>query len=321
MKDVYQRIYETGIIPVIKIDDAKNAVPLAKALIDGGLPAAEITFRTAAAADAIRAIHENFPEMLIGAGTVLTPEQADTAIACGAHFIVSPGFNPTVVKHCINKGYIIIPGTSSPSEVEAALELGIDTVKFFPAEAAGGLAMLKAMSAPYGKVKFMPTGGLNEKNILSYLEFNKIVACGGSFMVKDEYIKNGEFDKIRELTENAVKLMLGFKLVHVGINAENEEEALKLAKMFEIFGMANKNGNSSVFAGTEVEVMKGNARGKYGHIAVATNNIPRAEAYLASKGISVIEESRNVDEKGETKAIYLDMDVNGFAVHLVKAKK
>ena len=201
MKDVYQRIYETGIIPVIKIDDAKDAVPLAKALIEGGLPAAEITFRTAAAADAIKAMHEAYPDMLIGAGTVLTPEQADTAIACGATFIVSPGFNPTVVKHCISKGYIIIPGTSSPSEVEAALELGLDTVKFFPAEAAGGLAMLKAMAAPYGKVKFMPTGGLNEKNILSYLEFNKIVACGGSFMVKDEYIKNGEFDKITALAE------------------------------------------------------------------------------------------------------------------------
>ncbi|MBE6682047.1 MAG: bifunctional 4-hydroxy-2-oxoglutarate aldolase/2-dehydro-3-deoxy-phosphogluconate aldolase [Ruminococcaceae bacterium] len=320
MKDVYQRIYETGIIPVIKIDDAKDAVPLAKALIDGGLPAAEITFRTAAAADAIKAISEAYPDMLIGAGTVLTPEQADTAIACGAHFIVSPGFNPTVVKHCISKGYIIIPGTSNPSDVEAAIELGLTTVKFFPAEAAGGLPMLKSMAAPYTMMKFMPTGGLNEKNILSYLEFNKVVACGGSFMVKDEYIKNGEFDKIRELTENAVKLMLGFKLVHVGINADNAEDAEKFAKMFEVFGLTNKIGNSSIFAGTEVEVMKGNGRGKYGHIAIATNNIPRAEAYLAAKGVKVIEESRNCDEKGNTKAIYLDMDVNGFAVHLVKAK-
>ncbi len=320
MKDVFQRIYETGIIPVIKIDDAKDAVPLAKALIEGGLPAAEITFRTAAAADAIKAMHEAYPDMLIGAGTVLTPEQADTAIACGATFIVSPGFNPTVVKHCIEKGYIIIPGTSSPSEVEAALELGLDTVKFFPAEAAGGLAMLKAMAAPYTTVKFMPTGGLNEKNILSYLEFNKIVACGGSFMVNDEYIKNGEFDKIRELTENAVKLMLGFKLVHVGINACCADEAESIAKQFEVFGLMNKIGNSSIFAGTEIEVMKAGGRGTKGHIAIATNNIKRAEAYLATKGIKVIEESRNCDDKGNTKAIYLDMEPGGFAVHLVVAK-
>ena len=320
MKDVYQRIYETGIIPVIKIDDAKDAVPLAKALIEGGRPAAEITFRTAAAADAIKAISETYPDMLIGAGTVLTPEQADTAIACGAHFIVSPGFNPTVVKHCISKGYIIIPGTSSPSEVEAALELGLDTVKFFPAEAAGGLAMLKAMAAPYGKVKFMPTGGLNEKNILSYLEFNKIVACGGSFMVKDEYIKNGEFDKIRELTENAVKLMHGFMLHHVGINAGCEEEALKVAEMFEIFGFASKVGNSSIFTGKVIEIMKKPGRGKLGHIAIGVNNVPRAEAYLKSKGIGFIEESRVVDDKGTVKAIYLDKEFGGFAVHLVLNK-
>ncbi len=320
MKDIYQRIYETGIIPVIKIDDAKDAVPLAKALIDGGLAAAEITFRTAAAADAIKAIHEAYPDMLIGAGTVLTPEQADTAIACGAHFIVSPGFNPTVVKHCINKGYIIIPGTSNPSDVEAAIELGLTTVKFFPAEAAGGLPMLKSMAAPYTMMKFMPTGGLNEKNILSYLEFNKVIACGGSFMVKDEYIKNGEFDKIRELTENAVKLMLGFKLVHVGINTGSFENAEKAAKAFEVFGMASRKCSASYFAGTEVEAMADGARGEYGHIAIATNNIPRAEAYLASKGIKVIEESRNCDDKGNTKAIYLDMDICGFAVHLVQAK-
>ncbi len=320
MKDIYQRIYETGIIPVIKINDAKDAAPLAKALIDGGLPAAEITFRTPAAADAIKAIHDAFPEMLIGAGTVLTPEQADTATKCGADFIVSPGFNPTVVKHCISKGITIIPGISSPSEIEAALELGLNTVKFFPAEAAGGLAMLKAMAAPYGQVKFMPTGGLNEKNILSYLEFNKIVACGGSFMVKEEYIENGEFDKIRELTENAVKLMLGFTLKHVGINAQCENCATDIANMFNIFGFATKVGNSSVFAGKEIEVMKNGGRGKNGHIAIGTNNVDRAEAYLKSKGYSFIEESRVKDDKGFSKSIYFDADFGGFAVHLVLNK-
>lgn len=207
MKDVYQRIYETGIIPVIKINDAKDAAPLAKALIDGGLPAAEITFRTAAAADAIKAIHETYPDMLIGAGTVLTPEQADTAVACGADFIVSPGFNPTVVKHCISKGITIIPGISSPSEIEAALELGLTTVKFFPAEAAGGLKMIKAMAAPYVGVKFMPTGGINQNNVKDYLAYDRIIACGGSWMVSSSLVDAGEFDKITELSKEAVEIV------------------------------------------------------------------------------------------------------------------
>ncbi len=205
MKTIYDRIYETGIIPVIKIEDAANAVPLAKALIDGGLPAAEITFRTAAAADAIKAITEAFPDMVVGAGTVLNAEQADAAKAAGAQFIVSPGLNRTRSSTAEKIGVPILPGCSNPSDIETAIELGLDIVKFFPAEAAGGLPMLKAMAAPYGAIRFMPTGGLNENNILNYLSFNKILACGGSFMVKDEYIKNKEFDKIKALTENAVK--------------------------------------------------------------------------------------------------------------------
>ena len=212
----------------------------------------------------------------------------------------------------------MIPGCSNPSDIERAIELGLDTVKFFPAEACGGLAMLKAMAAPYGNMKFMPTGGLNENNILSYLAFDKIVACGGSFMVKDEYIKNGEFDKIRTLTENAVKLMLGFKIKHVGINAENAEAAMTIAKTFAPFGMELKDGNSSIFLNSDIEVMKSPYYGKLGHIAVETNSIGRAEAYLKSKGLRFIEESRKTDAKGKTKAIYIDFDFGGFAVHLLQ---
>lgn len=318
MKDIYQKIYETGIIPVIKIDDAENAVPLAKALIDGGLPAAEITFRTAAAADAIKAITTAYPDMVVGAGTVLTTEQADAAKAAGAQFIVSPGLNPKIVKYCHEIGVPIIPGCSNPSDIEAAIELGLDTVKFFPAEAAGGLPMLKAMAAPYGNIKFMPTGGLGENNILNYLAFDKIIACGGSFMVKDEYIKNKEFDKIRVLTENAVKLMLGFKIKHVGINAENAEEAMTIAKMFTPFGLEIKEGNSSIFLNSDVEVMKSRYYGKNGHIAIETNSIKRAEAYLKTKGLKFIEDSKKFDAKGNYKAVYIDADFGGFAVHLVQ---
>ena len=207
MNEVLKKIGAIGIVPVVKIDDAKDAVPLAKALCDGGLPCAEITFRTSAAEEAIRKIHEAFPQMLLGAGTVLTTEQVDRAIGAGATFIVSPGLNPKVVKYCVDKGIPVTPGCANPSDIEQAIELGLDVVKFFPAEAAGGLKMIKAMSAPYVGMKFMPTGGINAKNINEYLSFNKILACGGSWMVKGDMIKAGEFDKIKDMTAEAVSLV------------------------------------------------------------------------------------------------------------------
>jgi len=228
MNKILETLGDYGIIPVIKIDDDSNALPLAKALFAGGLPVAEITFRTAFAKKAIEIITREIPDMLVGAGTVLTCEQVDNAIQAGAEFIVSPGINPKVVKYCIERGITIIPGCSSPTDIETALELGLDVVKFFPAEAAGGLEMIKAMAAPYGSVKFIPTGGINESNILSYLKFDKVLACGGSYMVKDEYIRNGEFDKITALTKQAVELMLGFEIKKIGVNREE-----KLLDFFE----------------------------------------------------------------------------------------
>lgn len=207
MEEMLKKIEKTGIIPVVVIDDAKDAVPLAEALIKGGLPCAEVTFRTAAAYDAIKAITDNFPEMLIGAGTVLTPEQAESAVEAGAKFIVSPGLNPTVVKHCLSKGYPIIPGTCTPSDVEKGLELGLKVLKFFPAEAAGGLRMINAMGAAYVGVKFLPTGGLNATNVREYLASSKILACGGSWMVKGALIREGKFDEIECMTREAVKIV------------------------------------------------------------------------------------------------------------------
>ena len=212
MNEILKKVGLYGIVPVVKIDDAEKALPLAGALCRGGLPVAEITFRTACAEEAIKAICKEYPNMLVGAGTVLTPEQADRAVAAGAKFIVSPGLNPKVVSHCIEIGVPITPGCSNPSDIETALEFGLDVVKIFPAEAIGGLPMIKAMSAPYGSLKFMPTGGLNESNILSYLKFNKILACGGSYMVSSDLINAGDFAKIEEMTRNAVMQMHGFEL-------------------------------------------------------------------------------------------------------------
>ena len=231
MNKMIDELYSIGLIPVIKIENADDALPLAKALIDGGLPAAEITFRTSCAAEAIKKITEAYPEMLVGAGTVLTTEQVDAAIAAGSKFLVSPGLNPKVTAYCLSKGVPMLPGCSNPSDVEAALELGLSTVKFFPAEAAGGLKMLKAMAAPYGQLKFMPTGGISADNLLEYLKFNKIVACGGSFMVKDDLVREKKWDEITALTKNAVKTMLGLEFLHMGINNENAEEATKAASL------------------------------------------------------------------------------------------
>lgn len=318
MEAVLEQISKIGIVPVVKIDRAEDALPLAKALCAGGLPCAEVTFRTDAAAEAIRIMTENFPNMCVGAGTVLNAEQVDAAVEAGARFIVSPGLNPRTVRYCQEKGVLITPGTSSPSDIEQAIELGLEVVKFFPAEQSGGLAKIKAMAAPYVNMKFMPTGGINAKNLTSYLDFNKIIACGGSWMVPGDLINAGEWDKIEQLTREAVQTMLGFELAHVGVNAANEEEAMKAANRFGfLFGMPVKAGNSSIFAGTAVEVMKTPFKGANGHIAVRTNYIERAVNYMSSVlGVEFEEPKR--DEKGKYKAIYLKEQVGGFAIHLVQ---
>lgn len=318
MNEIISQFQKLGIIPVVKIDNAKDAIPLAKALCEGGLPVAEVTFRTDAAEEAIRLISEAYPEMLVGAGTVLTTEQVDRAVAAGAKFIVSPGLNPKIVKHCQEKNVPITPGTSSPTDIEMALELGLDVVKFFPAEASGGLAKIKAMAAPYTKVKFMPTGGINAKNLQSYLDFPKIVACGGSWMVSGDLINAGNFDEIKRLTREAVNTMLGFEIRHVGINAKDEDEAEDVAGSFEkLFGFAKKSGGSSVFAGTAIEVMKKPYLGTHGHIAIGTNYIERAIYHLELQGFEFDQDTAKRKD-GKLVAIYLKGELGGFAVHLVQ---
>lgn len=206
MKTITEQFYEYGVVPVVVLEDAKDALPLAEALTEGGLSCAEVTFRTAAAEESIRLMSERYPDMLVGAGTVLTIEQVDRAVAAGAKFIVSPGFDPEIVDYCLEKKVPVFPGCITPSEVAQAVKRGLQVVKFFPAEQAGGVAMIKAMAAPYTMVKFMPTGGISAKNLKEYLCFDKILCCGGSWMVKGDMIRNGEFDQIRELTKEAVEL-------------------------------------------------------------------------------------------------------------------
>lgn len=318
MNEILEQIYRIGIVPVIALDDAKDAKPLAEALIRGGLPCAEVTFRTAAAEESIRIMAGEFPEMLVGAGTVLTTDQVDRAVGAGAKFIVSPGLNPEVVKYCVSKNIPVTPGCANPSDVEQAIACGLEVVKFFPAEAAGGLPMIKAMSAPYTQMKFMPTGGINAKNINEYLGFKKIIACGGTWMVKSDLIKEGAFDRIEEMTKEAVNTMLDFSIKHIGVNAADEKESMETAEKFsDLLGTETKNGNSSVFAGSLIEVMKKPYLGACGHIAISTPNVDRAVYHLGRRGYKFNMDTAKYDADGRMTVVYLEDEIGGFAIHLV----
>jgi 2-dehydro-3-deoxyphosphogluconate aldolase/(4S)-4-hydroxy-2-oxoglutarate aldolase len=319
MNPVLEELSLLGIIPVIALEHTEDALPLAKALCEGGLPCAEVTFRTAAAEESIKIMTQAYPDMLVGAGTILTTEQVDRAVKAGARFIVSPGFNPKVVAYCIANHIPITPGCSSPSDIEQALEFNLEVVKFFPAEASGGLAKIKAMSAPYGSVKFMPTGGIDLKNLNSYLGFNKIIACGGSFMVSKEHLEAKDFDTIKKLTKDAVSTMLGFELKHLGINAGTASEAESIATTFEsMFNFTKNQGNNSIFAGTGIEVMTAPHLGKRGHIAIGTNYINRALYYLQKQGYCFDMEAATYDKTGALKTVYFKDEVGDFALHLLQ---
>ena len=207
MSNIADKFEELGVIPVVVLNDTKDALPLAKALVEGGLPCAEVTFRTEAAEESIRLMHEAYPDMVLAAGTVLTTEQVDRAVAAGASVIVSPGFDPEIVDYCISKNIPVMPGIVTPSELAQAVKRGLTRVKFFPATAAGGIKMIKAMCAAYTTVRIMPTGGINTSNLEEFLSCDKIFCCGGSWMVKGDLIKAGEFDKIKDMTAEAVALV------------------------------------------------------------------------------------------------------------------
>ncbi len=321
MHEVLNEIHQLGIVPVVKIDNADDAVPLAKALQAGGLPIAEITFRTEAAEQAIRNIVSEVPEMLVGAGTVLTDDQADQAIQAGAKFVVTPGLSAKVVKHCQANQVPVTPGIATPTDIQTALELDLDVLKFFPAETFGGVASLKAMSAPFGMIKFIPTGGISAKNLVEYLMFPKTLACGGSWMVKDSLIKAGQFDEITRMTREAIDVMLGFELAHVGINTNDAATSLSLAKTLAgMFNMPLKEGNSSNFAGKGFEINKSRGLGANGHVAIATNSITRAVAWLERNGIAVAMDTAKKDSSGNMVAVYLKDETGGFAIHLLQKK-
>ncbi len=318
MIQIFKAIRNIGIVPVIKINEKDNAVPLAHALISGGIPCAEITFRTKEAGDAIRNITKEFPEMLVGAGTVTTLEQLDEAISAGSKFIVSPGFNPKIVDCCMDNKIPVIPGIQTPSEIERAMEYGLKLLKFFPAEQSGGAAMIKALSAPYSDIKFLPTGGITEKNLNDYLSLDCVIACGSSYMADASLIDDGNFAEIERRCNAVINTMLGFNIKHLGINSD-EEQAHAIASFLQTaFGFVYENNNSSILSQNCIEITKLKFPGEKGHIAFGTNDIERAVYQLGKRGIEFDSDSLKYDSKGNIAAVYLKNEIGGFAIHLIR---
>lgn len=316
--DVLSRLAAAGVVPVVVLDKAEDAVPTARAMVAGGIDVMEITFRTAAAADSIRAVAAEVPEMLVGAGTVLNLEQCKLAVECGAKFIVSPGYDEETVAWCVENGVAVTPGCVTPTEIMAALRHGLKVVKFFPANVYGGLNAIKALAGPFVGLKFIPTGGVNQQNLGEFVSNPSIHAVGGSWVCPKADIAAHNFDKITQLCAEARRGVMGFELAHVGVNCESADESLAVCEELEkAFDFEVKTGNSSNFASTGVEVMKSMYLGRNGHLAVRTNKIETAVAELEKRGFAV--DMDTAKYKGDRMiAVYLKNEIGGFAIHLLQ---
>lgn len=321
MSGTLDRIASIGIVPVIaNIPSMEACDMLTRALIRGGVPVMEITFRMKNAEKYIAHVREHYPEVCVGAGTVLTLEQAEMAADAGAQFFVAPGLDEDIVKYAQTHGVDMVPGVSTASEISKALHLGLHTLKFFPAENCGGAGAIKSLCGPFKNVRFIPTGGVNLNNISEYFALPGVAACGGTYML-GKHVEKGEWDEITALCRKSVQTMLQLKLVHVGINGNDEADAMGIAAGLSEMLLIDpgKNGAGSVFVGTMVEVMKGNGLGTHGHLGFSTPNIERAAAYYKAIGTEFNEDSAKYDENGKLKAIYFKKEIGGFAAHLVKA--
>jgi len=266
-EDVLSRVAEFGVLPVIKIEDPETAVSLADAIRRGGINALEVTIRNATAFESIKRIHDAFPDMILGAGTVLNTSLVDEAMEAGASYIVSPGYNPETMEYCRKLGIPYVPGCTTASEIEIAIAAGLKILKFFPAEINGGIPALKLFAGPFPDIRFLPTGGISFNNLDAYLKNDFIAACGGSFMADADSIARHDWQNITALCRKAMKISLGFELAHVGMNHENAEQAMENANILDrVFGLGVKDGNSSIFLAGDIELMKMPFKGEKGHI-------------------------------------------------------
>lgn len=320
MNTIEQMIHSIGIVPVITLSSPQQAQPLGEALTAGNLPIAEITFRTAAAAEAIGIMVQRFPKLLVGAGTITNVGDAERAIDAGARFIVSPGYDDEVVVYCQQNGIPVYPGVNNASQIQQAMRRGLEVVKFFPAEASGGVAMLQALGAPFPSMKFMPTGGIGLHNLAEYMCQPQIIACGGSWMVNSQLIEQGRWDEIVRLCREAVQAVHGFTFAHFGINGRDEEEAKRIVDLLSVVLTPVTEGSKSYFSSPSVEITKRPFPGTHGHIGIRTWNVERALAYLGPFGFSAVMETAVHDSLGVLQVVYLQPEAGGFAVHLLKAK-
>ncbi|MEH7248159.1 bifunctional 4-hydroxy-2-oxoglutarate aldolase/2-dehydro-3-deoxy-phosphogluconate aldolase [Neobacillus niacini] len=322
MSESMKAIFDIGLVPLVELEDAMDAVPFAKALLAGGIPVAEVMFRTPAARDTIAAIAAEVPEVIVGAGTVHTVDQAKVAVEAGAKFIVTPSFNHKVVKWCVEEGVNIVPGVVSPTDIQQAMDFGLTTLKFFPAESYGGVKTLKALAGPYADMKFMATGGVNIDNMNQYLALTNVAAVGGSFMTPSNLVKEKKWDEITIACKETVKKMLGFEIAHIGINTADEKEAKSLAGVLSsMFLQDVRETSGAFFAGSLAEVLKGSYLGVKGHFGINTCDIDRAVAYFQRVGIELHEDTWVRDEKGKLITVYFKEEFGGFAVHLRRKEK
>ncbi len=315
--ELFEFFHTLGIVPVVKIDDAAKAEKLAGAMVRGGINCAEVTFRTDAAEESIRRMVKAYPEMVIGAGTVLNPETAERAVKAGASFIVSPGLDEDTVKWCLKNNVPVTPGVCTASEVQKGVNLGLKVLKFFPAESSGGVKMLKDLGGPFPQIKFMTTGGINPDNLADYARAGNVLAVGGSWMVKADLINNDKWDEIEALCRDAVMKMQGFELAHFAINACGKNDASSMTEKLSKFGMVTSETSKGFFMDKTIEIINENGVGTHGHIGYKVNNIERTMSYVKKLGYTIDESSFTYDAKGKVKFFYVKEEIGGFAVHFV----
>lgn len=318
MQTVKDLIYKHGLVPVLSLSSVEQAAPLAKALSAGGLDIAEVTFRSDCAAEALAAMKAACPDMLVGAGTVNTVEQAKAAIAAGARFIMMPSCNEAVIRYCLEQQVLVIPGCATPSEVQCAVSHGLDVVKFFPAESSGGLAAIKNMAPVFPGVRFLPTGGIGLDKLSPYLRCPQVIACGCGCVVPQELLEAGDYEAIRLRARDAVFAVLNFSFTHMGINCDTDQEGYtNIFKLADMFNLVLGDTPSSSYVGREVEITKMpfKVRGPHGHLGYYTDNVERAVFYLGKQGVEFNTESVK-PYKGKMYVIYLRELVAGFAVHI-----
>lgn len=313
--EIVKQLELCGITPLIKINNVRDALPLMGALTAANVNVVEITFRTPATAEAIKLISSKCTNMTVGAGTVISVEQVNSAVLAGAKYIVTPSFNPKVVDRCLELEVPVFPGCSNPTDIEQAYERGLRVVKFFPAELLGGVDMLKALSGPYPFMKFIPTGGINASNLNKYLAFDKVLCCGGSFLVNEDLVKQGKFDEITLNTRNAINEMLNIKLDHIAINSDMQQ-GTELLKTFN--KLVGRNYIESENRVCGIEIVRENHNDDIGHVAFSSPNLERCIYYLEQRGFEV-DKDTIVKENNRIQKLRLVGDNAGFTIQLIKS--